>query len=282
MRQDLRPTRNFNGSDYGDVFSLDLQGGKTLDALIIEATNVNDSQMGNVELLLNGSPIVSVPMSHFKDLMAAEGEDAQAGVWRINFKDESMCTDMAQVMGALATYYDDEIVLNINIGAGTTAQTDAGKKPILKALAKWSASKPRVFIPMIKRANIATGVSGENTVGALRNGSGIKRVYFEDGERITQLRVTRGDSEIMKVTREQYEREYKHVGKTVLANKFIFNPVMTGFGMSDMLKTAGERVEFYPTLSDAGDMNVIIHELVVAENPQVDPVTLLDAVVRQG
>lgn len=280
MRQEYKPTRNFNGSDYGDAFTLDIQGGKTLDQLIIETTNVNDDQMGNAELLLNGTPIVSVAMSHFKDLMSAEGEAAEAGVWRINFKDLALKTDAGQVLSSLATYSDDEIVLTINIGQATQAQTDAGKKPVLKGMGVWSKEKPRVFIPMIKRANISTGVSGENTVGALRQGSSIKRIYFEDNSRITHLRLTRGDSDVLKVTREQYEREYKRYGKKLINGKFIFNPVMTGFGVRDMLKTAGEKVEFYPTLSAGGDMNVIIHDLVVADDPRLDPEAVLYAAAK--
>lgn len=275
MRQTRKPLDSFTGGGYSNTFKQQLDVGMTIDEIVLNTTNINDDQVEEIELVLNGDPIVSVPGSHFKDLHTHLGNATETNKFRIPFKDLSIKTDAGQTLTSLVTISTDNLVLKIKIAAATQAQVTAGSVPAINGYMYLSASKSRLFIPRIKKEYIAIGMTGENNVKTIPTGPAIRRMFFEDGGRIDSLRMKRNNLELIDVTAEDNNADLKYFGLNTITNKFIFAPIQTGFGMLDMLQTANAKLELLPNVSAAGDMAVIMHTLEVAGNPGVDPVAVI-------
>lgn len=275
MRQTRKALDSFTGGGYSNTFKQVLDVGMTIDQIVLNMTNINDNQVEEIEINLNGDPIVSVPGSHLKELHKHLGKSAETGRFRIPFKDLSIKTDSGQLLTSLVTLPTDNLVLKIKVGTVTAAQTSAGSVPSIAGYSYLSAARQRVFLPRIKKEFIAIGMTGENNVKTIPTGPAIRRMFFEDEGRIESLRIKRDNLEILDVTAADNNADLIDFGLNKVTDKFIFAPVMTGFGMLDMLRTAGTRLEVMPTVSAAGDMAVIMHTLEVAGNPGLDPMAVL-------
>jgi len=275
MRQSRKQLDSFNGGGYSNVFTQQLDTGFVYDEIALRLANINIDQVLQIELVLNGDSIVNVDGQHFKDLDAHFGEAAESGILRIPFKDLSLKTDAGQNLSALATEITDNLVLKVRVGAATQAQIDAGSVPGLSGYYFASSYRQRVVLPRIYQENIAIGMSGLNNYKTFETGPAIRRMFFKDNGRIDEFRVRRNNQEIVWVMKADNANDLKRQKLNTVANQFVFSPVMTHFGLTDMLQTAGTKLEFLPTVSAAGDIAVVIHTLENAVNPKASPMAAL-------
>ncbi|MBD3727327.1 MAG: hypothetical protein IE936_09715 [Moraxella osloensis] len=275
MRQVRKKLDSFTGGGYSNTFKQQLDVGMTIDEIVLNVTNIDTAQIEEIEINLNGDPIVSVDGQHLKDLHAHLGKPAETGRFRVPFKDVSLKTDQGQIMTSLVTLPTDNLVLKIKVGAVTSAQSTANAVPSVSGYMFLSAGRPRVFLPRIKREYIAIGMTGENNVKTIPTGPAIRRMFLLDGGRISRLRIKRDNMEILDADKADNEADLKYYGLQPVTGQFVFSPIMTGWGVMDMLKTANSKLELLPTVTEAGDMAVIMHTIEVAGNPGVDPLSVL-------
>lgn len=275
MRQTRKALDSFTGGGFSNTFKQQLDVGMTIDEIVLNTTNINVNQIQLIELILNGDSIVSVDGQHFKDLHAHLKRPAETNRIRVPFKDLSLKTDAGQNLSSLVTMREDNLVLKIVVGAATQAQIDGSLVPSIEGYMYLSAPRKRVLLPRIKQENIAIGITGENNVKTIPTGPAVRRSFFKDNGRIESLRIKRNNMEILDAKKADNAADLKYYGLDTVANQFIFAPVMTGFGLLDMMQTAGSRLEVMPTVSAAGDMSVIMHTLEVFGRPDLDPATVV-------
>ncbi|MBE0470985.1 MAG: hypothetical protein IBX55_15940 [Methyloprofundus sp.] len=276
-RNTVRPLDSFTGGGYGGVFKMILDTGSTFEDIDLELTNINISQVHRVELILNGDAIVSVPGLHLVELRTHLKRAAESNVIRIPFRDNSLKTDAGQMLSGLPTYATDDLVLAIHISPATQAQIDGSLTPSIQGYMRLSAPRQRVVMPRIYEDSIAIGITGQNNVKTFVTGPSIRRMFFKDGGRITELEIKQEQKTIFKAKTAKILRDLKDNELEGVSGQTIYAPIQTRWGMLDMLDTAGKRLEIMPTVDAAGDMTVVFHTLESVANPKESP---LNAIAR--
>lgn len=275
MRAVKKKLDGFVGGGYNNTFSQQLDTGMTFEEITLKLKNVTIEQVTKIDLVLNGDSIVSVPGQHFADLAKHLKQPEETDRLRIPFRDISLATDQGQILGDLVTFATDNLVLKVTIGAATQAQIDGGTVPSLSGYMNLTATPAgmatRQIVPRIYMENIAIGMTGENNVKTFPTGANIRRAFFIDNGRMTNLKIKRSNLEIHDQETADTEADMKRLGFDTVADQFIYAPIMTRFGMVDGLATAGTKLEIMPTVDAPGDMTVIMHVLENAKDARKSP-----------
>lgn len=277
MRQTTKKLDSFSGGGYGNVFTQVMDVGFTYEELVIKLENIEVSQVTKVELILNGDAHISVPASHFADVREHLKFAAENDRIRINWRDLSLMTDQGQSMTALVTVPGDNLVLKVHVADRLTSKPDQTELvPGLSGYMKISGSRPvRKVLLRIVEEIAAAGKSGEVNIKTFQTGPQIRRAFFYHGGRMTNLRIKRNNIEIFDSEADDNNADLIQAGLDLVSDVYIFNPLMSGFGVFDGLETAGTKLEVMPTVSAPGDIPVILHTLENVANETASPMAAL-------
>ncbi|MDG4812752.1 major capsid protein P2 [Hydrogenovibrio sp. 3SP14C1] len=275
MRNALIQLDGFNGGGYKNTFKQMLDVGSTYEEICLNLENINIDQVERVEVILNGDPIVSVDGQHLKDLDTHTKMPAETGVLRIPFRDLSLQTDAGQSLSSLVTMGTDNLILAVKIAPATQAQIDAGAVPGISGYSELSAPRgERVVVQRIYQENIAIGATGENNYKTFMTGPGLRRMFFRSAD-MESLRIKIGRKEVFELSKTDQNRKLERYKLAGVTNQYIFAPIMTHWGILDMLDTEGRKLEIMPTVTAPGDIPVVFHTLENAKDPKTSPLRAL-------
>lgn len=283
MRQTKRNINGLSGGGYANAFKVNLDTGATIDEIVLKTENLNIDQVTQVELMLNGSPIVFIEGAHLVKHFAHNGNDAESNKIRIEFRDYEANTDAGQTLSSLVTLNDENLTLIVRTGAATQAQIDGNKVPGLSGYVLQSAARSRRIVrPRIYRTSISANATGEVSHTTFLKGPALKQMYLEGGN-VTRLRVLGAEQpgqtlELFDSTQADNDDDLKRHKKNPVTDTYVFNPVMKGWVMGDAFRTAKyQELDFRPTVSAAGDIPAVFHVLETEGNPRIDPFVAIAA-----
>lgn len=271
MRQVYTDLDTFTGVGYGQTAKIVLETGPTINSIGLEATGIDNDQIEHVELLLNGDSIVNCRGDFFRTLEDFKINTQADGVWLIQFLQERFQTNEGQRSGELVTLDSDKLILKVKIGAATAQQGIDGTVPTLAGYTETTAGqKVRHWVPQILEDRIEIGATGLNRFKT-----------FPRGARIVGMHIVSADVEEFKIkvngflehesTPARNNRLLERADFAPQVGFYHFYPVMTGFGILDMFRTAVNKLEFQLSMAAAGDVDVIYQMIEWAGDASVDP-----------
>lgn len=257
MRHNTETITGFSGGGYNSKFVLNMDTGPTYKEILL-VTNLDNDQLPQISLTLNGDTIVDVTGEELRTLEAYKNRNVASddGLFIIPLADLSAKSQEGQDLTELVTLADDNLVLEIRTGAQTAQQVTDSMVPTMEAVATMGAAKPvRVVLPRLYSELIPAGSSGLNKYRNFTRGPRIRRMHINGP--VTELEIKRD-----RLTRFNLKKSHNDylLGREKLvpqAGFYHFDPLVTRFAVSDMLQTAGESFEINPTVSSAGDLNVL-------------------------
>ena len=191
MRHITEDITGFNGSGYGNQFSVNLNTGPTYKEISVRTENVNNDQAARITLTLNGDPIVDLTGEELRMLEAYKSNYQEDGRFVIPLADFSAVTQAGQDLTGLVTLPEDNLVLNVYLGAATAQQTTDGDIPAVSAFAVMDESvATRKFIPRLYSDLIPMGKTGKNYFKNFNRGPRIRRIHFASTA-VSELEVKR-------------------------------------------------------------------------------------------
>lgn len=273
MRQIYNRIYGFNGGGFNSKFSYNLDVGPTYREIVLN-TNLNNDQLLQVKLTLNGDPIIDVTGEQLLMLEAYKDNPPLAGRFVIPLADNSVLTPESQNLTELVTLESDNLVLEVKTGAATAAQVSAGTVPTMEAIAITTSGlnldgskKQRLWIPRIYSELIPAGATGKNIYKNFNRGPRIRRLHFGNGvsTSVTALEIKRDRLTLVDdITKADNDFLLKREEMVPQTGYFHFDPIMSGFQLMDFLQTAGSSFEINPTVSSAGDVPILFETVEAA------------------
>ena len=271
MRSSPRKLVNVPAVGYGKRVDIPLPTGSALEEIVLKLTDVSEAQALGIELLLNGNPVHTTTCKHLKDVHKHNGKTAEAGRYRIGFRNKAANNDVAQMVGILQTLPTDILILRLTIGAATSAQVTAGTVPGLDGyVVESKAAGGRAIIPKVFEQTIDAGGSGDKHWTDFPKGALIQQMYI-DSEYVTNFKVLINGVERFNLSKEDNDANLIVAKKLPLTGMYVFNPVAEGFALADALQTAGaSKLEFVFTTTQACQIPVTFHVLESAAGATAD------------
>jgi len=245
----------FNGGGFSSQWSLNCDVGPTYKEMILR-TNLNNDQITQVLVQLNGDAIYDVSGEELRMLEAYKGRAQEDGVFVIPFSDFSCKTIEGQDLTELVTFAGDNLTLIVKTAAATAAQVTASLVPTLKATAVMGAAKSaRTVIPRMYSNLVQAGASGKNVYKNFNRGPRIRRMHMNGP--VTQLEIMRNRLTRYDVDATDNDYLLARENKVPQSGWFHFDPIKYDFAIADFLQTAGESFEINPYVSAAGDIPVL-------------------------
>lgn len=231
------PTKlnSFTGTGYGEKATLTIPIGPTYDEIFLE-TNLTAAQLRRVTLSLNADEIIVLDGELIKKLEAYKGLAQVDGFFTIPLADITAKTKNGVRYTGLVTEAGDNITLEVEIA--DTSQSNAPSIQ-LQAWATVSVNQPaRVIVPKIKKQTMQAS-STENEFLDLVSGplQLVRRMHFLSGE-IHTLQVYRDFVKVYDASRGLEEMRAKRNRRFWQAGCFHFDPVMRGFYIDELFRTA--------------------------------------------
>lgn len=274
MRQIYNRINGFNGGGFSSRFTYNLDVGPTYREIVL-ITNLNNDQLTQVKLTLNGDTIYDVTGEQLLMLEAYKQNPALAGRFVIPFADNSVLTLESQALTELVTMEGDNLVLEIRTGAATAGQISAGTVPTMEAIATTTSGRTangdkiqRLYIPRLYSELVPAGATGKNVYKNFNRGPRIRRLHFGNGvsTAVTELEIKRDKLTLVdNIPKADNDFLLKRELLTPQTGYFHFDPMMYGYALSDFLQTVGQSFEINPTVSAAGDIPVLFETVEVVE-----------------
>lgn len=260
MRYHRQELNDFSGpSGFSKTKTLHLDTGPVYHEIQL-FTNVNNDQIEQVEIKVNGDAIYDITGQFLRDLEKYKNRYQAAGVFIVPFSDLTARTQDGQHMTGLVTLPGDNITVKVKFAAATSAQTTAGTVPEVTAVAITGDSVPvRELMPRMYRETIDGGKTGKVNFKTFNRGPRIRRLHLIAD--IERLEIKRDRKVRFDLTKVQNNFALRHDGLVPVDGYYHFDPVQTRFMLADSLQTAGESFEINPTLNTAGDFEVVFEVL---------------------
>ena len=258
------PTKlnSFTGIGYGQKATTTIQNGPTYEEIFIE-TNLSAAQLKRVVISLNADENHCIDGELMKQLEAYKGIPTADGFFSIPLADITAKTKHGMKYTGLVTQAGDNITLEIEI-----ADTDQANPPAVKlaARATVSANQPaRVVIPMIKK-QIMQASGTENQFLDLVSGADImvRRMHFLN-DAINAIQVDRDYVRIYDTTKEFEMFRAKRNKRFWQANVFHFDPIMRGYYIDELFRTAHSSELKFTVFTDnaVGSIPIIVESVRV-------------------
>lgn len=267
MRDVYAPFDDFTGGGFSGRKNTHISTGPFYKEMYVE-TNLNNDQLTQVALTIDGDPVIDVTGDHLRMLEAYKGNHQKDGVFVIPFSDFTGRTQDGQDLTGLVTNAGENIVLSIKVGAATQAQLDAGLIPEVKAYGRMGETRldkdgnvlKRELISRMYSDIIEAGSTGKINYSTFQRGPRLRRAHMYNAN-ITDLEVRRDRMPLIELTKDQNDFLLKRNGRTPQDGIFHLDPIQTGFNMTDILKTEGDSFVISPTLSQAGDFSVLFETI---------------------
>lgn len=272
MRQVYTEVNSFNGGGFSGRFTYNLDVGPTYREIVLK-TNLNNDQLTQIKLTLNGDTIYDVTGEQLLMLEAFKDNPPLAGHFVIPFADNAVLTPESQNLTELVTLEGDNLVIEVRTGAATAGQITASLIPEMAATTVTTSGRnadgtkrQRVFIPRLYSELVPAGKTGKNVYKNFNRGPRIRRLHFGDGvtTTVTNLEIKRNKltlvDDLSKATNDFFLKREELVPQT---GYYHFDPMMSGFALMDFLQTAGESFEINPTVSSANDVSVLFETVEV-------------------
>ena len=261
MRHITDEITGFNGGGFSSQWSLNLDVGPTYKEIILD-TNLDDDQLTQIMMTLNGDTFVDVSGADLQMLEAYKGNAAETGKFVIPFSDFSAKTQEGQDLTELVTMEGDNLTIVVKTAAATAQQVTDSLVPTLTAQAVMASGlepdgskKQRITLPRMYSELVQAGATGRNVYKNFNRGPRIRRMHL--GSTVTALEIKRDKLTRFDSTKDMNEFLLKREGLVPQAGYYHFDPLMYKFAKSDFLQTAGQSFEVNPTVSAAGDVPVI-------------------------
>jgi len=265
----------FNGSSangYNGKFNLQLPAGITYKEITIHGENLNNDQLRRVTLSLNGDSLVDVSGEILRMIQKFKGEAIRDGKWIIPFADFTMLNQEGQNLTSLVTLPGENVVLEIETDAPTTAQKNGNKVASIRAEGILGVSQTlRLTVPRIYRDVMNGGVAGENRFknfvnqNRTTNPVRIRRAHLLD-DSANNLELKRNGITLFDKTKDDQNYSLERFGEKPQPKVYHFDAVKTDFGVADPLRTQGSTFEIIPTKTSVGDFEVIFETIEVLPN----------------
>jgi hypothetical protein len=256
MRHITEEVTGFNGGGFSSQWTLNMDVGPTYKELVLR-TNLNNDQIRQVLIQLNGDPIYDVTGEELRMVEAYKGNHQEDGVFVVPFADFSAKTQEGQDLTELVTLSGDNLNITVKTGAATAQQTTDSLVPTLKAFAVMGESKAdRIVIPRMYSDLVQAGKTGKNVYKNFNRGPRIRRLHMASAA-VTALEIKR--NKLIRYDLDKADNDFVLKRQDVVpqANHFHFDPIATKFAKSDFLQTAGSSFEINPTVSSVGDVPVL-------------------------
>lgn len=262
MRYHREELDDFSGANgFGKTKTLHLAPGPIYHELQL-FTNVNNDQVEQVEVKVNGDAIYDITGDFLRKLEAYKKRYQGAGIFIVPFSDLTGRTQDGQHLSSLVTMPGDNITVKVKFGAATQAQIDANFVPEIKAVAITGSAPEgivRQTIPRMYRETIDCGSTGKTSYKNFERGPRIRRLHIEGD--VERLEIKRDRKTRFELDAVQNTFGLKRDGREPQGGYFHFDPVQTGFVLADMLQTSGESFEINPTMGTAGDYEVVFETI---------------------
>lgn len=289
MQNILKKAPSFNGGGYNQEFYLQIPNGLNLKRTLLELTNLEHSQIKRVRVEFNGSPIYDIEGMYFVMRDKYLKQKIASNMLTIPFADETMLNQPSQNLTGLVTMPNENWVLRIDVGAPTSAQTQANAVPAIKAhfIASPAPEFGRVTMPRIMSEVISSNRSGELEVDHFVRKQSIaptalRRAFYRSGN-VAELEIRQNGKVIYEATKAvndyELERRRREVNPAIqwvdnggnARDVYAFAPVDTGFGIADKLRTDQGAFATIFEIDDARSIEVA-YELVelVASQAQLE------------
>ena len=262
MRHITDVITGFNGGGFSSQWSLNMDVGPTYKEIVLD-TNLDDDQLTQVMLTLNGDTFVDISGDDLQMLEAYKGNVAETGKFVIPFSDFSAKTQEGQDLTELVTMEGDNLTIVVKTAAATAAQVTASLVPTLTAQAVMASGlnadgskKQRVTLPRLYSELVQAGATGRNVYKNFNRGPRIRRLHLGSAA-VTSLEIKRDKLTRFDSSKGMNEFLLKREALVPQTGYYHFDPLMYKFAKSDFLQTAGQSFEINPTVSSAGDVSVI-------------------------
>jgi Viral coat protein P2 N-terminal domain len=262
MRHIFDEITGFNGGGFSSQFTLNMDVGPTYKEIVLD-TNLDNDQLVQIMVTLNGDTIVDLSGEQLRMLEAYKDRFQQDGKFVIPFADMSAKTQDGQNLTELVTLEGDNLTLTVKTGAATAGQVSSSLVPTLMGEAVMSSGvdangvkRKRVIIPRLYSELVQAGSTGRNVYKNFNRGPRIRRLHFESNV-VSNLEIKRDKLVRVDISADMNSYLLKREGLVPQANHFHFDPLMYKFAKSDFLQTAGQSFEINPTVTSVGDLPVI-------------------------
>lgn len=256
MRHVTEEITGFNGGGFSSQWTLSMDVGPTYKELVL-FTNLNNDQIRQVLIQLNGDPIYDVTGEELRVVEAYKENHQEDGVFVVPFSDFSAKTQEGQDLSELVTLEGDSLTITVKTEAATAQQVTDSLVPTLKAVAVMGESKPaRITIPRMYSDLVQAGKAGKNYYKNFNRGPRIRRLHM-GGNTVTALEIKRNKLSRFDLTKAENEFQLKRSEVVPQNGYYHFDPIATKFAKSDFLQTAGTSFEINPTVSTVGDVPVL-------------------------
>lgn len=256
MRHITEEITGFNGGGFSSQWTLNMDVGPVYKEIIL-ATNLDNDQLTQIQVTLNGDTIYDVSGEELRMLEAYKNRAQQNGRFVIPFSDMSCKTADGQDLSELVTLSGDNLTLTVKTAAATATQITNSLVPTLYGVAVMGAAKAsRITIPRMVSELVQAGKTGKNVFKNFNRGPRIRRMHINSAN-VTELEIKRDKLTRYHVKKADNDYLLEREGLSVQAGYFHFDPIRTKFAINDFLQTAGSSFEINPFVSSAGDLNTL-------------------------
>jgi hypothetical protein len=239
----------------GQSATLNCPVGLTYDRIEFEYSGVTLSEMKNVEVVINGKPVMT-----FKDMARVEklndyyGRAKTSGFITLYFARPEMVNLRDQRLTALGTADVSTLAVNIDIDSGASA-------PVIKAYAIQSEPQPLGAFIKVREFQFDASVSGQMEISTLPKGPRIMAAHLFKGD-VNDLEVEIDSQKVYDASKdlgEAVQSGYDRVPQTSDATHF--DTCLEG-DLSQALVTQGAQdLRFRADLGSSGALSVLVEYL---------------------
>ena len=234
-----------------------LDGGPTIDEIVLE-TNLAAAEFTLI-VEIDGDERVKITGTEMLAREAYEGRTATSGTFVLSFSDAVARTLQGEMITGMTTQPGQRVLISVEIGSTVTPVT-----PTLTMYAETSGNRATEYLLYIRPESVPVTKTGENFFAGFRRGTRpgrhfIRRI-FQYGA-ITHLEIEQdrrsvyGKRGLPKATNDA---RLKRNGKTVPTGCYVYDPIVKGNVIMDMLDTfAVEALRFTYTTSDSNDIKAL-------------------------
>lgn len=261
-----RPSTAFEGHSadggFNGNYTAKLPTGVTYRQLIFKLKNIDIDQIEEVELMLNGDPLVRVSGENLDMIRKSTGayRSVNDDILVLPFTDTTQTAMVAQNWSELATGPNENLVLKVRTGA-----RKSGQAGLVASFQMWyelgPAREERTRVPRILTDGLPGNKVGSNNYQRLislqRAGSQawIQRIYF-DNPAVNNVKVIAAGRDIFDKTKEMNNFSLLSNGQLPLDDMYMIDSVSEGFGPADSIADAST-IEFELNLDTAGSFEMI-------------------------
>lgn len=239
----------------GQTATLNCPVGLTYDRIELEYSGVTLAQMKNIEVVINGKPVMT-----FKDAARVEklndyyGRAKTAGFLTLHFARPEMVNLRDQRVTALGTLDVATLAINVDIDA-------AAEAPVIKGHAVLSEPQPLGAFVKVREFQYDASVSGPLEISTLPKGPRIMAAHFFKSD-VNDLEVEIDSQKVFDGSKSLVEAVQKGYGRVPqTADATHFDTVLEGDPAQSLVTANAQDLRFRADLATAGALSVLIEYL---------------------